>query len=144
MNTNKCVECDLVNFLNAVVCKRCEIPLNKHSNRTFTHHNTAQTSKDFTDENRQMGFKLLAAGIVGSIAPWILTFLFEIVSGRLNAILMVGGLSFVVSGLGTILSPPKSKLNADENKPRNGILFLVGLLLGLVEAFFFNRTLGFW
>jgi putative Mn2+ efflux pump MntP len=143
MNKTKCNECGLVNFLNAVVCKRCGNSLNQNSNWKFTPNNS-QVIVDFTHENRQFGFKALAMGIVGSIAPWILTFGFDIVVSKLNAILLVGGFSFVVSGLGIILSPPKSKLDADENKPRNGILIVIGLLLGLVEAFFFNRALGYW
>ena len=143
MNTNKCAGCGLVNFLNAVVCKRCGISLNQNSNWKFKPNNS-QVIVDFTDENRQFGFKTLAMGIVGSIAPWILTFGFNINASRLNGLLFVFGLSFVLFGLGVVLSPPKSKLDAPENKPRNGILIVIGLLLGLVEAFFFNRALGFW
>jgi hypothetical protein len=143
MNTNKCAECGLVNFPNAVVCKRCAINLNQNPNWKFTPNNS-QVIVDFTNENRQFGFKALAMGIVGSILPWILTFGFNINASRLNGLLFVFGLSFVLCGLGVVLSPPKSKLDAPENKPRNGILLVIGLFLGLVEAFFFNRALGFW
>ncbi len=143
MNNTRCAECSFVNFLDAVVCKRCGNFLNRNR-RPASFVKSPETTEDFTNENRQIGWAALVLGIISSIAPWVLTFKLQIVYGKLNALLVVCGLPFVIIGLGAITDPPKSKLNADENKNRNGALFLSGLLLGLIEACFFNQTLGIW
>jgi hypothetical protein len=145
MNSNKCSNCGLVNYPNETKCNRCgnslsvqnSLPSNK--TRDYT-----TKSIDFTDANRRIGFQALAFGIVCSILPWVLTFVFDIYSVKLNYISMVFGLSCVVAGIGIAMSPPKSKLDADENKPQNGLLILGGLILGLIEAYFFNKSLGLW
>jgi hypothetical protein len=73
-----------------------------------------------------------------------LTFYLDFVSSKLNGVLTVFGLPLVLVGLGTLIVPPKTKLDTPENKTRNGILLLIGLVLGLGEAFIFNRALGVW
>jgi hypothetical protein len=62
----------------------------------------------------------------------------------LNGLLIVFGLPFIVVGIGIIASPPKSKLSAEENKGRNGILLLIGFMIAIFEVYFFNKALGFW
>jgi hypothetical protein len=151
MKSVRCSNCGLVNFITAVECRRCGASLagqdtsfaNSEGVKNFNQSGLS-APEDFTDQNRKFGFLALVCGSISSIAPWILTFSFGIVIGKLNALFVVFGLSFVVVGIGVVLSPPKSKLDAEENKPRNGLLILVGLILGLIEAFFFNKTLGLW
>lgn len=143
MNKIKCTICGLVNFSNALECKRCGTSLSQRfQNRSVP--NTSKMAADFTVENRKFGLISFIAGVISSIAPWVLTFYFQIVYGKLNGLFVVFGFSFIVLGLGILISPPKTKLDAEKNKPRNGIFLLIGLLLGLVEAYFFNKTLGLW
>lgn len=146
MNNTKCLECNFVNFLNALICKRCGKSLNEATKTASTAKFSEKTDDfdDFTDENRHIGIVALVAGIVATIAPWILTFKLQFFHGKLNGILVVCGFSFIIMGLAAIFDPPKTKLNADENKSRNATLFLIGLLLGAVEVYFFNKSLGVW
>ncbi len=143
MNKIKCSNCGLVNFSNAFECKRCHTTLSQSSqNRTFPQ--ISKVTENIIAENRKFGLVSFVAGLVSIVAPWFLTFYFQMNHSRLNGILIVGGFSFVILGSGIGLFPPHTKLAADENKTRNGVLLLIGLLLGLVEAYFFNKVLGLW
>jgi hypothetical protein len=143
MEKIKCSNCGLVNFSNAFECKRCDSTLSRSSqNHTFP--KISKVTENIIAENRKFGLISLAAGLVSIVAPWILTFYFRMNHTQLNGILIVGGFSFLILGSGVGLFPPHTKLAADENKTRNGILLLTGLLLGLVEAYFFNKALGLW
>jgi hypothetical protein len=104
----------------------------------------AQPIIDYTEENRLTGLIMLAAGLFFAGLPWGLAFGLGILIGKLNGICIALGFPFAIVGYATVVSPPITILKAEENKNRNGAFMLLGFVLAGIEAYFFNKAVGFW
>ncbi len=97
----------------------------------------------FEKENRRLGAVFLLVGAGCALAAWYFSHKATPYGAKLAVIILCGPV-FLLMGLATVISPPKTEFKSEANKRRNGVLSIIGLVLGVVALYFYNDIYGVW